>query len=203
MLDVESASEAILGICSLLHIVPIDIRVIKKRLLAERAYHLVRGTETIAHIFTEFYSAPPALKESYIRLKLIELLMFLSSAEPRDQERRHYFYKTRVDIVKAIRDHLTANLDKRFTLPELSQLFDIPLTAMKNCFRTVYGSPIGEYMREYRLQAAAVLLCETEEPISEIATRVGYDSHTKFTAAFRAYAGVVPSEYRKVFVRKE
>ncbi|MDR2421245.1 MAG: AraC family transcriptional regulator, partial [Oscillospiraceae bacterium] len=158
-------------------------------------------TDAVAHIFAELYNAPPELKENYIRLKFIELLLFLSVAERVPEDGRRYFYKTRVDAVRALRDYVTANLDKQFTLPELSRLFNIPLTAMKTCFKTVFGTPVQEYMREYRLQAASVLLRESGEPVAAIAARVGYDSHAKFSAAFKARSGCTPSEYRKITIK--
>jgi AraC-like DNA-binding protein len=201
-LDVGNAEGTLGEVCELLHISKINLRMMETRLLENRPYFLLRSTDAVEHIFFELYNAPTALKESYIRLKLIELLLFLSAAEPESTGKRRYFYKTRVDAVKAVRDYVTANLEKQFTLLELSKLFDIPLTAMKTCFKTVFGMPIGEYLRKYRLQSAAVRLRETDEPIAEIAAQVGYDSHARFTAAFRAFSGATPSGYRKVFVPK-
>jgi AraC-like DNA-binding protein len=134
---------------------------------------------------------------------LIELLLFLSVIEPEDENGRKYFYKTRIKTVKAMRNYMTARLDKQFTLEELSDRFHIPLTAMKSCFKSVFGSPIHAYMREYRMQTAAVLLRETDEPIAEIAAKVGYDSHAQFSSAFKTVIGLTPSDYRKVSVQKQ
>ena len=39
------------------------------------------------------------------------------------------------------------------------------------------------------------------EPDAEIARQVGYDSQSKFTAAFRNYAGRLPKECRRVHVK--
>jgi AraC-like DNA-binding protein len=102
-----------------------------------------------------------------------------------------------VNAIKAMRDYITTHLDKQFTLQELSARFNIPLTAMKDCFKATFGAPIKTYMREYRLQTAAALLRETDEAIADIAVRVGYDSHTQFTATFKSAEGMSPSDYRK------
>ena len=53
---------------------------------------------------------------------------------------------------------LTQDLTKNYTLEELSARFDIALTPMKNCFKSVYGSPIFTYKRNYRMNYAASLL---------------------------------------------
>jgi AraC-like DNA-binding protein len=198
MADIAEASRTIDELASLLGIVHIDMQGIKDRLLTERPYFLVRSSEAVSHIFSELYNAPDTLKESYIRLKLIELLLFLGIAEPVEEGGRRYFYKTRVNTVKAMRDYMTAHLERQCTLGELSERFNIPLTAMKSCFKSVFGMPIGAYMREYRLQTASLLLRKTDEPVARIAAKVGYDSHAQFSSSFKAATGMSPSEYRKV-----
>jgi AraC-like DNA-binding protein len=72
---------------------------------------------------------------------------------------------------------------------------------MKSCFKSEFGAPIHAYMREYRVQAASALLRETDEPVAEIAAKVGYDSHAQFSSVFKSVTGASPSEYRKSFVQ--
>ncbi|MDR2647723.1 MAG: helix-turn-helix domain-containing protein [Oscillospiraceae bacterium] len=201
--DIPRAEKTLREISGMLGISGLDVNGIKERLLGERPFFLIRGAEEVSHILSELYNAPDALKESYIRLKVIELLLFLSVIHPDEENRRTYFYKTRVNAVKAMRDYMTARLDKQFTLDELSERFNIPLTAMKNCFKSVFGVPIQTYMRDYRMQTAAALLRETDEPVAEIAAKVGYDSHAQFSAAFKAATGAAPSDCRKVSVRNK
>ena len=47
------------------------------------------------------------------------------------------------------------------------------------------------------MERAAELLTGTGLTIAEIAAQVGYDSQSKFSAAFRSQYGVLPKEYRK------
>lgn len=46
------------------------------------------------------------------------------------------------------------------------------------------------------MERAARLLRETEDSIAQIARSVGYGSQSRFTAAFKEYFGVSPTEYR-------
>ena len=113
-------------------------------------------------------------------------------------EERPYFYKSQVEKVKAIQALLTQDLTKKYTLEELSEQFDIALTPMKTCFKSVYGSPIFTYMRNYRMNVAASLLRSDKSlKVAEIAGLVGYDSPSKFAAAFHQVMGKTPLEYRK------
>ncbi|MFP3155992.1 AraC family transcriptional regulator [Lachnospiraceae bacterium ZAX-1] len=202
VMDIPCASKAMESLSTELGMVSLDPLVLKNRLLTERPYFILRGTESISHIFSELYNAPDSSKESYIRLKVLELMLFLNIVDLDHADERQYYHKTRVDAIKAMHGYLTTHMNEQFTLEVLSARFGIPLTSMKSCFKSMFGAPIHAYMREYRLQAAAVMLRETDKSIADIADEVGYGSHAKFSSAFRSATGVTPSDYRKVVVQK-
>ncbi|MGM3172929.1 helix-turn-helix transcriptional regulator [Dickeya lacustris] len=58
------------------------------------------------------------------------------------------------------------------------------------------ASTIAACVRETRLEAAMVLLQSSHRSVAAIARDVGYESHSKFTAAFRRRFGVLPSALR-------
>ncbi|MCQ2529184.1 MAG: AraC family transcriptional regulator [Saccharofermentans sp.] len=64
-------------------------------------------------------------------------------------------------------------------------------------FKSVYGNSIAAHIKEHRMEQAARLLNDTDYNIAEIASSVGYSSQSKFTAAFKEYYGVLPTDYRK------
>ena len=125
---------------------------------------------------------PVKIKKDYFKIKVLELLLYLDALELSGHtEERPYFYKGQVEKIKAIQALLTQDLTKNYTLEELSARFDIALTPMKNCFKSVYGSPIFTYMRNYRMNYAASLLKSDKSlKVAEIAGLVGYDSPSKF-----------------------
>ena len=57
--------------------------------------------------------------------------------------------------------------------------------------------PIAAYMNEYRVRRAMELLSGTDESISAIAAKVGYETQGKFTNAFKDCTQMTPSNYRK------
>lgn len=102
-----------------------------------------------------------------------------------------------MEKVKAVQQFLVGHMDENFTQEEMSRRFDIPLTPLKNCFKSVFGASIGSYLLEYRMNQAAVLLrTKREMSVAEIAGRVGYDSPSKLVAAFRRKMGMTPMDYR-------
>lgn len=56
----------------------------------------------------------------------------------------------------------------------------------------------SDLVREVRLEAALALLHGTTLPVGEIAARCGYESHSRFSAAFRTRFGLPPSDLRPV-----
>ena len=161
--------------------------------------YIIPSDPAIEHIFSELYHVPSKIRKDYFKIKVLELLLYLDALElPEHREDRPYFYKGQVEKIKAIQAFLTENPAANYTVEELAERFDIALTPLKSCFKSVYGSPIFTYMRDYRMNLAASLLRKnTSLSVSEISGQVGYDSPSKFAAAFRQVMGKTPLEYRK------
>ena len=105
--------------------------------------------------------------------------------------------RNQVQTIKKVQEYMTADLRNHYTLQELSEKFEIPLTSMKVCFKGVYGCSIYAYMKSYRMQAATILLRDTSDSITEIAAKMGYDNPSKFSEVFKKEFGELPSEFRK------
>ncbi len=175
---------------------------LQKKYCSDPKPFVIPGEPAIEHIFSELYNVPLKIKKDYFRIKVLELLLYLDALELSGRtEERPYFYKGQVEKIKAIQALLTEDLTKSYTLEELSERFDIALTPLKKCFKTIYGSPIFTYMRTYRMNYAASLLkSDRNLKIAEIAGLVGYDSPSKFASAFHQTMGKTPLEYRKSFI---
>ena len=102
-----------------------------------------------------------------------------------------------LETIRQVHDLLTDNLDRRFTIEELSRRFLINPSSLKEMFKGVYGKSLAAHIKEHRMELAARLLSETDLSIAEIAERVGYESQSKFSAEFRKIYGRLPSEHRR------
>lgn len=176
----------------------VDIKKLRSKFSPDGNNFIMRAGAQINHIFSELYDLPEHVRLPYFKIKVLELLLFLETLDvPAGGEERPYFYKTQVDKVKDIAALLTGNLEHWYTLEELSEQFSFPLTSLKQCFKGVYGCSIAAYMKEYRMNAAAVMLKNTQDSVISVAERVGYSNPGKFASAFRSVLGVTPTEYRK------
>ena len=204
MVDLPTARETLRQIGTALEEMPIDPYALRDRLCGGNTCFIMRATETIQHIFSELYAVPPAVRSGYCKLKALELLLFLDSADlPGHRENRAYITRAQADTVRAIRDCLTEHLDQRITLPELSRRFGVPLTTMKQNFKTVYGDPIGAYMQSYRMQRAMWLLQTTDQSITAIEGRWAIKMQVNFLRYSGSLPGPVPQSIEKFPVRLE
>lgn len=180
---------------------PFKLEELQKKFCSKDASFVLRSQSSIDHIFSELYAVPNDIKKYYFKIKVLELILYLSTLEvSKNLEQRPYFNKVQVEKIKKIENFMTANLQKHYTLNKLADKFNISLTAMKTCFKGVYGMPIYTYIRAYRMNKAAIMLSQTQESIVSIAGLVGYDSHSKFSVAFKEVMGKSPLQYRKSIV---
>ena len=65
-------------------------------------------------------------------------------------------------------------------------------------FRTLVGESPLAYLTRWRMHSAARLLTDDSLTVGEVARRVGYESETAFSKAFRRVFGSAPGVYRRV-----
>ncbi len=100
-------------------------------------------------------------------------------------------------IIHRVHEYLVEHLADRVTIDDLSKQFLMNPTSLKKAFKDVYGMSIAAHMKQHRMEHAAKLLLETNDSIAQIALAVGYESQSRFTAAFKETYDVLPSMYRK------
>ena len=103
---------------------------------------------------------------------------------------------TSAETVRKVHDYLLEHLSERVTIEELSRMFHINATTLKDAFKTEYGTSLAAHIKEHRMEKAATLLCESGMSVAEIAKIVGFESTSRFATAFKEAYGVLPSEYR-------
>lgn len=101
------------------------------------------------------------------------------------------------EIARRVHDELLQSMERRITIEELSKQYLINPTTLKAAFKSVYGTSLAAHIREHRMEQAARLLRTSDMTIAQIAQAVGYDSQSKFTAAFKTFFHMLPREYRK------
>jgi AraC-like DNA-binding protein len=86
-----------------------------------------------------------------------------------------------------------------FTLQQLAEIAGMSRAVFAENFKKTFGRSAMQYLKEVRLRRATELLESTDLPIKTIAARVGFQSRSYFTRAFRTFAGVDPTRYREAW----
>lgn len=158
---------------------------------------VMRAAPETEHIFSELYSVDEARRSGYIKLKTLELLLFLSDTDSYASALpARYLNRARIERAKETAALVTRDLSRRYTIDELARRAGVSPTALKNDFRGVFGSGIYAYLRAYRMHAAQKLLSESQLSVAELAARVGYENPNKFSSAFKSFFGLTPTEYK-------
>ncbi len=156
------------------------------------------GGEALRRLVEGFYSPPGAegtpLALACRRVKALEMLLYW--ARP-GEEAAPPVLTAQNEQIHEIHEYLTQHIDRRVTIDELSRRYLMNPTTLKAAFKTVYGSSLAAHIKEHRMELAARLLRESDLSMAEIAQRVGYESQSRLTAAFKDYFGVLPTEYRQ------
>lgn len=155
------------------------------------------ASNEIDALFSMLYNLPEDYIIPYCKIKCQEILLRLFLMSPPDKKQLSPLSSAQTALINEIHELLTNNLKERHTIEDLSKKYLINTTSLKDAFKSVYGTPIAPYMKEYRLEYAARLLETTELSIAGIADSVGYDNQSKFTSAFKNSFGLLPTAYRK------
>ena len=149
-----------------------------EKFCANGGYFAARSSASVEHIFSELYSVPEEIRKGYFKVKVLELLLFLS-ALPTERRRPAY-----------------SGTEERPTTAELSAKFHASATQILQSFQGVYGMSPAAFLRAQKMHAAAELLRSTDRTVLDIAGQLGYDNASKFARAFRSVIGVSPNAYR-------
>ena len=158
---------------------------------------IVRGNPSILHIFSELYSVPPQIRKGYLKIKVLELLLFLSALDT-GQDKARPMTNVQADLARQVCGYLTSHMEGHVTIEQLSDQFHVSGTYIRSCFKNVYGVSVHSFIRTRKMESAAHMLAHTDKSILEIAGAHGYDNGSKFAGAFRDVMGMSPREYRSL-----
>jgi AraC-like DNA-binding protein len=84
-----------------------------------------------------------------------------------------------------------------WTIESMAKTVGLSRSALAERFTQFVGQPLLQYMTNWRMQLAANHLLSGIESVAVIANRVGYESESAFSRAFKKSVGAPPSQWRK------
>lgn len=93
--------------------------------------------------------------------------------------------------------YIDQNLDQKISLDTLSQIIHCNKYYLCHLFKENTNMTISSYILSRRLSLSKKLLAQTDNTISEIAMKCGFESFSYFSKLFHDNTGLTPSQFRK------
>lgn len=103
------------------------------------------------------------------------------------------------NILDLIDNEVSENFMKPLTLKYLSEKYYLNTAYLGQLFKKNYNKSFKDYLNDYRIEKASVMLKRSNEKIYKIAEGVGYNNTDYFISKFVQVKGVTPLQYRKKF----
>lgn len=97
----------------------------------------------------------------------------------------------------ALTDYLKANMDKNFTLEDISDGCTISVAQLQKLCRKYCGCGPVTYFISLKIGAAKQMMKDSSLNITQIAERLGFSSVHYFSKLFKSKTGMSPSEFAK------
>jgi AraC-like DNA-binding protein len=97
----------------------------------------------------------------------------------------------------AVLAHIDAHLDRELDVAALCRIGGMSKSTLERGFRALFGAPVMRHVIRLRLEAARAMLAADDQPIAEIARRVGIADPNYFSRLFRRHLGVAPRSLRQ------
>lgn len=149
-------------------------------------------------MISELQKCPPFFEES-LTLLLNRLLILVSrQSEVRTQVREMNPY-TRAAMENAVR-YFDSHYSENINIDQFAASKAMSTSWFIRSFREYCQTTPKQYLTNLRITNAQILLRQTDFPISEISSIVGFDNALYFSRIFHKQTGMSPSKYRQLSV---
>jgi AraC-like DNA-binding protein len=109
-----------------------------------------------------------------------------------------YLYKRIVQAKLFIDDHFSENI----CLENIADEASFSKFHFIRLFKTIYGKTPHQYLTTVRIEKAKLSL-QAGIPVADTCYAVGFDSISSFTGLFKRHARHSPSEFQRLFMRRQ
>ena len=99
-------------------------------------------------------------------------------------------------LLSMVTDYIAGNLHREISLESAADLIKVSPFYLSRLFKKETGSNFIDYLTEYRIKKAKVLLSVPTNNVKDVCYMVGYNDPNYFTRVFKKTCGITPTEYR-------
>ena len=177
-----------------------NITFLSKENINQRYYNENKISKSISIVLNQMlndYDVNTSSNSLYLKAKVYELfsLIFQKDIDKEIEKCPFIMNDDHIMRIKLAKDIIIAEYDNPPTLVELSKKIDLSLKKLKQGFKEVYGSPVFQYLLEYKMNLSKQLLVGGNYNVNEVSMRLGYSTASHFIAAFKRRFGITPKQY--------
>lgn len=172
-----------LGFLDILH----EIRIYKAKFLLSHTDMTLKEIAKAVH-----YSDPAQLSKVFQSKQAISTKDFRRLNQLIEGKESFTFKPEDLKLIDFVNENYAEDID----IMEVSKKFDITPRNINKIFVYFMEQNFYSYLHQVRVHAACDLLVNTDEPITDIAIGVGYNSPKTLLRNFLKHVGMTPSEFR-------
>lgn len=141
---------------------------------------------------------------AYLQLRIVKLLLeYVKGIDsvPENGEPSNAFSEIMDQLLQA-KKLIDENSGAPLRLSYVARKCRMNNWQFKFAFPRVFGKTFAQYQLAVRLERAAKLLVETDDPIQSIGLMIGYEDESSFTKRFKRVHGITPLQFRRKHVPK-
>jgi AraC-like DNA-binding protein len=153
----------------------------------------------LAEVVASFFAPRPnPYRVTGVRAHFLLLLHHLAQHFGAHERLRaeHFQHRHRRERLRRLFEFIEQHHDEKISVDRAARLVGVSRPQLTRLFRQATGTSLVEYLTKVRLSHAARLLRESNDPIADIAMRVGFEDPSYFDRRFRAFFGATPLRYR-------
>lgn len=141
---------------------------------------------------------PPGILNYFTTTVLCELhcqmnpMSINSTAHKKSQKQIYY------DII----DYVKQNITKPLQVSDVAAYFNYNESYLSHFFTSVAGLPLKQLILNLKVDAANILLVDTNKTISEISDELSFSSAQHFVKVYKKKTGLTPTAYRNAFAQR-
>lgn len=106
----------------------------------------------------------------------------------------------RNERIKKIVSYVEAHFAEKITLQEISEQVFLSPEECSRYFKKVMGTPLFQFIIQYRIKKSMDLLLNSELTNAEIAQHCGFSTQSYYAACFKKAHGCTPNQYRNKYL---
>ncbi|MEW4923040.1 AraC family transcriptional regulator [Algibacter sp. 2305UL17-15] len=133
-------------------------------------------------------------------INLLDILLDLATSNEKTllsiTKTNYHFTEKSNTRIASILNYIDHNYHRKISIEDMANLIYMTNSAFCKYFKKEFKRPFTNYLNEFRIRKACLLLQETDQNLLDIALNCGYENMSFFHRQFKKYLLMTPLAYR-------